>query len=107
MMTGCINEATEITSEEKFRNRVGFERQRATWLLDVLNDRYEEETGASPSVDLALELSDNDLRLIAACIAQALVLVEDWEFHTRIGFTPEEVAAFRLGILDDVKGASL
>jgi len=44
---------------------------------------------------LVIQVSLDELRLLASSIGEALEAVEDWEFGTRLGANPEDARALR------------
>lgn len=106
LILNCINEALEIVDPGRFRARTGHERDRALLAHSDLSRTLDERDIATGPADqdVRLDLVDEDVRLIAACISQALALVEDWEFQTRTGSTPADAERLR-GELDGALGS--
>ena len=46
--------------------------------------------------EIALAITRDELALLGNAVNETLAAVEDWEFHTRVGFTTAEARALRL-----------
>lgn len=63
--------------------------------------------GDTPGADdVVLAFTRDELSLIANAFNEVGEAVEDWEFHTRLGATPEEAETLRSGIVAALRAQS-
>jgi hypothetical protein len=98
-LSNAIGEALEAAkNESEFKLRTGASYERASEIrADVKSVLGKLEKRPSPIIDsrddvkkIQLPIGFDDLRFLCTAVSVTLAEVEEWEFNTRTGGTPEE-----------------